>query len=62
MNANINIKFKGCCYGCVHRDTYLNEHTMNSDNQKIAVVTEIGCEHEKVCKEYREDNRGYICG
>ena len=51
----IEIKFKDCCQVCKDRDTYLNENVLSGFSERMAVTTEIGCKHESVCKEYREE-------
>lgn len=53
--SNIQINFKEVCYSCKHRNTYINEHNLYGDNIVFVVATVIGCEHEKVCKCYLEN-------
>jgi len=50
----LEIRFKECCYNCSNRDTYVTESRLRGDSTPILVMTDIGCEHEKVCKEYLE--------
>lgn len=50
----IDIKFKKCCDDCPYRDIYVNETELVGDRQVIMKCSTIGCNHELVCKEYRE--------
>lgn len=50
----IKIYFKFCCQSCANRDAYINEHKIMGDNIVYSTETEIGCNHEKVCKEFIE--------
>jgi hypothetical protein len=51
----IDIKFKPCCENCQYRKTYIKEDKYYSDNRPYDITTIIGCEHENVCKEYRDE-------
>lgn len=53
--SNIQINFKDVCYSCKHRVTYLDENNLYRNNQILTVSTIIGCEHEKVCSCYLEN-------
>jgi len=49
----MEINFKDCCTKCVQRKTYVNENKVYcGDGSVYLTATVIGCEHEKVCKEY----------
>lgn len=54
MRGMVDIKFKEVCYTCPHRDTYMEDETFYGDDYPFAVMTRIGCKHEKVCKLYLE--------
>lgn len=48
----VTVNFKEVCHTCPNRDTYLIEDPLCSDNRIFAIITTIGCNHEKVCKDY----------
>lgn len=51
----IDIKFIFmCCDNCKHRKIYIKENTLRSNGGMYDNITVIGCEHEEVCKEYKE--------
>lgn len=58
---SLTINFKPCCEDCDYRKSYVKEETSGpiyaADNIVIVageVKTNIGCEHEKVCKGFLE--------
>ena len=44
------VKCQECCTKCIHRDTYVEEDKIYSDNAVAEVITVVGCRHENVCK------------
>lgn len=48
----VTINFKKVCNTCPHRDTYFDENAFYGGNRPIMTYTVVGCNHEKVCKEY----------
>ncbi len=50
----IRINFKQICEKCPHRDTYLDENSLNMNNEIYYIDTIIDCKHAKVCKMYIE--------
>ena len=48
----IDLNFKECCKECKHRATYVHETKLHCDSSVYAVVTVIGCIHEKTCGKY----------
>lgn len=50
----LNIEFKECCINCKFIDVNVESETYNNYIGDFTDNTTIGCTHQFVCKEYKE--------